>query len=121
MAFIDWPVDLERSDRPNAGWEFVIPVRTACLHLRTFDDILPEKRITMRVSFPRGTEYESFRVETEIAWKKGHFWNGWEQYHYALTWVEILNGHYLNLKRRLYRFFLMEEVPVQIRNQGGSL
>ena len=119
--FIDWPVDSERSDRPNAGWEFAIPASTACLHLRTFDDILPEKRINMRVSFPKGTEYESFRVETEIFWKRDHSWKGWEQYHYASTWLEMITGHYLNLKRHLCRLFCMEEIPAQIDNRGGSL
>ena len=121
MVFFDWPVDLERSDRPNAGWELPIPIRTACLHVRTIDAILPGKRINMKLSFPRGTEYESFRVETEIAWKKGLFWNSWDQYHYAWTWVEMINGHYLNLKRYLCRLFRMEEFPAKIRNRGGFL
>ncbi len=75
----------------------------------------------MKVFPPKGTECESFRLETEIVWKEGHFWEGWAEYHYALKFVKILIGHDLKLKRHLCRLPRMEEAPTQIHNRGASI
>jgi hypothetical protein len=121
MILIGLPVDLDRSDNPNAGSGLVIHASAAGLRLQAFNDTPLRKKINIKVSFPKGTEYESSRVETEIVWKDVHFWEGWEEYQYALKFVEILNGHYLKLKRLLCRLSGTEEVPTQIHNNGASL
>jgi hypothetical protein len=75
----------------------------------------------MKVSFPKGAEFESFRVEAETVWKDVYFWEGWEEYQYALKFVEILNGHYLKLKRLLRRLSSVEEGPTRINDSGASV
>jgi len=79
------------------------------------------KKINMKVSFPKGIEFESFRVETEIIGKDVYFWEGWEEYQYALKFIEILNGHYLKSKRLLCRLSIVGEAPTRINNSGASI
>jgi hypothetical protein len=112
MILIGLPVDLERSDKPNAGSGFVIHASAACLRVQAFDDIPLSKKINIKASFPTGTEYHSFRIETEIVWKDVHFWEAWEEYHYALKFVQILNSRFLKFKRLLCRRSSMEEAPI---------
>jgi len=103
MILIGLPVDLVRSDKPNAGSGLVIHAGAAGLRVQAFNDRLLRKKVTIKASFPTSTEYHIFRIETEIVWKDVHFWEGWEGYHYALKFVKILNGHFLKFKRLLCR------------------
>lgn len=121
MILTGLPVDLVRSDQPNAGSGLDIHVCAAGLRVQAFNDTPFSKKINIRVSFPNGTEVESFRVEAEIIWKDVHFWEGWEEYHYALKLVKRLNGHYLKFKRLLCRPSGVEEAPAQIHNRGASV
>ncbi len=88
-------VGLDRDDQ--------ISGRAACLRIKAFNDPPPYKTIHMKISFPTGTEYESFRVETEIIWKSGHFGESWDEYYYASKFFETLNGYYLKFKRHFCR------------------
>lgn len=63
------PVDFHMSDEPNAGSGRVIHASEADLCVQTFNDLPISKRIRIKVSFPKGTEFESFRVEAEIIWR----------------------------------------------------
>ena len=111
MNLIGLPVDFERSERPNAGLGFVIYASAAALSIKALNDAPFHRKIEMKVSFPRGNEYESFHVQTEIVWKDVHFWEGWDGYHYALKFVMILENHYLKFKRLFCRPSCMEEDP----------
>ena len=115
MILIGLPIGLERSDQ--------IPVSAACLCVQAFNDLPPGKRINMKISFPRGNEYESFRVETEIIWKEGHFWESWEEYHYASKFLNMLNGYYLKFRRHFCGSSRMEEASTRIHNhnRGASI
>jgi hypothetical protein len=115
------PVDFDRSDKPNGGSGLVIDPSAAGLHVQTFNDTLLSKKINIKLSFPKGTEFESFRVEAEIVWKDVYFWEGWEEYQYALKFVEILNSHYLKLKRLLCRLSSVDEAPTRIHKRGVSV
>ena len=115
------PVDFDVSDKPNAGLGLVIHASAAGLRFQTFNDTPLSKKINMKVSFPIGTEFESFRVETEIIGKDVYFWEGWEEYQYALKFIEILNGHYLKSKRLLCRLSSVGEAPTRINNSGASI
>jgi len=75
----------------------------------------------MKISFPKGTEYESFRVETEIFWKAGHLWERWEEYHYASKFLSMLNGYCLKLKRLFCRLPRMEEPPTRVHQPNGGI
>jgi len=122
MTLIGLPVDFDTSDNPNAGSGLVIHASTVGLRVQTFNDTLLRKKINIKVSFPKGAEFESFRVEAEIVWKKDfYFWEGWEKYPYALKFVESLNGHYLKLKRLLCRLSSVDEAPTRIHNRGASV
>lgn len=115
------PVDFDRSDKPNGGSGLVIDASAACLHVQPFHDTLLNKKINIKLSFPKGAAFESFRVEAEIVWKDVYSWEGWEEYRYALKFVEILNGHYLKLKRLLCRLSSVDEAPTRIHNRGASV
>jgi hypothetical protein len=121
MILIGLPVDFDTSDKTNAYSRLVIHSSAAGFRLQTFNNVPLRKKINMKVFFPKGTEYESFRVETEIVWKEGHFWEGWEGYHYALKFVKILNGQYLELKTLLGRLSGLEEAPTQTHNRGAFI
>ena len=121
MILIGLPVDFDTSDKTNAYSRLVIHSSAAGFRLQTFNNVPLRKKINMKVFFPKGTEYESFRVEAEIGWKDVYFWEGWEEYQYALKFVEILNGHYLKLKRLLCRLSTVEEAPTRINNSGASV
>jgi len=117
MILIGLPVDLERSDKPNAGPGLVIHSGAAGLCAQAFNNTPLSKKINIKVSFPEGTEYESYRVETEIVWKDVHFWEGWEEYHYALKLVKVFTDHYLKFKWLLCRLSGVEEAPTRIHNR----
>ena len=121
MTLIGLPVDFQRSDWPNAGSGLALRASVIGLRLQPFKDMPLTKKITIKVSFPKGTEFESFRVETDIVWRDVYFWEGWEEYQYALKFIEILNGHYLKLKRLLCRLSSVEEAPTRINNSGASV
>ncbi len=121
MILIGLPVDSHRSDKPSARSGLAIHASEAGLCLQTFYATPLGKRININVSFPRGTEFESFRVETEIVWKDVYFWEGWEQYQYALKFLEMSDGLYLKLKRLLCRLCRVEETPFQIKHRGVSV
>ena len=120
MTLIGLPVDFHRSDWPSAGSGLVLCASVVGLRLQPFKDVPLTKKISIKVSFPKGTEFESFRVEPEIVWKDVYFWEGWEEYQYALGFVKRLNDHYLKLRTRLSRLIGVEEVPTQIHNIGAS-
>jgi hypothetical protein len=121
MILICLPVDFDKSDKPNAYSRLVIHSSAAGFRVQTFNNIPLRKKISMKVSFPKGAEFESFRVEAETVWKDVYFWEGWEEYQYALKFVEILNGHYLKLKRLLRRLSSVEEGPTRINDSGASV
>ena len=121
MFLTGLPVDFDKSDMPNGYSGLVIRAGAAGFRVQTFNDIRLPRKINMKVSFPKGAEFESFRVEAEIGWKDVYFWEGWEEYQYALKFVEILNGHYLKLKRLLCRLSGIEEASTQINNSGASV
>jgi hypothetical protein len=121
MILIGLPVDFDTSDKPNAYSGLVIHASAAGFRVQPFNNIPFPKKINMKVSFPKGAEFESFRMEAEIVWKDVYFWEGWEEYQYALKFVEILNGRYLKLKRLLRRLSSVEEVPTRINNSGASV
>ena len=121
MTLIGLPVDFHGSDKPNAVSELVIQASGARLWLQTFDDMPLSKRIRIKASFPKDNEFESFRMVAEIVWKDVYFWEGWEEYQYAVKFFEILNGHYLKLKRLLYQLSSAEKTPSQINHGGGSV
>ena len=119
MTLISLPVDFYGSDWPDAGSGLVLRASVIGLRLQPFKD-MPLKKISIKVSFPKGTEFESFRVKTDIVWEDVYFWEGWEEYQYALKFIKLLNGHFLKFKTRLCRLFGVEEAPTQIRNIGAS-
>jgi len=121
MILTGLPVDFDKSDKPNVYSGLVIRASAAGFRVQTFNDIRLPRKINMKVSFPKGAEFESFRVEAEIVWKDVYFWEGWEEYQYALKFVEILNGHYLKLKRLLCPLSGVEEAPTRINNSGASV
>lgn len=121
MTLIGLPVDLVRRDQMNAGSGLDIHACAAGLRVQGFNDTPLSKKINIKVSFPNGTEVESFRVEAEIIWKDVHFWEGWEEYHYALKLVKRLKGQYLKFKRLLCQPSGVEEAPAQIHNRGASV
>ena len=103
MTLIGLPVDFHGSDKPNAVSEMVIPPSGACLRLQAFYDMPLRKKISIKASFPKDDEFGSFRMVAEIVWKDVYFWEGWGEYQYALKFLEMLNGHYLKLKRLFFR------------------
>jgi hypothetical protein len=121
MILIGLPVVSGMSDRPYACSGLVIHASAAGFRVQTLNDIPLRKKINMKVSFPKGAEFESFRVGAEIFWKDVYFWEGWDGYQYALRFVEILNGHYLKFKRFLCRLSSVEEAPTRINNSGASV
>ncbi len=101
MILTGLPFGLEESDQ--------IPARAASLCVQPFHDLPACRRIHMKISFPRGTEYETFRLETEIGWKAGHFRESWEEYHYTSKLLRILKDYSFKLKRCLCGLSPMEE------------
>ena len=110
MISIGLPFDLGGGNEHNSGSELIIHAGEAGLSLQTFNDMYLRRRINFKVSFPVGTEFESFRVEAEIVWKDVYFWEDWKGYQYALKFVGSLQGHYLKLNRLLCRLAGMEPV-----------
>jgi hypothetical protein len=121
MILIGLPVDLDGRDKPNSGSALVIHAREAGLSLQPFNDTHLRRRINFKVSFPRGTEFESFRVEAEIVWKDVYFWEDWKGYQYAFKFAGSLKDHYLKLNRLLCRLAGMEETPPQTNRRGVSV
>jgi hypothetical protein len=121
MALIGLPVDFHGCDKSNAVSELVIHASEVGLCLQTFKDMPLGKKISFKVSFPKGTEFESFRVVAEVVWKDIHFWEDWKGYQYALKFVETLGSHYLKLERLLLRLPGMEKIPAQIDHRGLSV
>jgi hypothetical protein len=121
MTLIGLPVDFDTSDNPNGGSGLVIHASAAGLRVQTFNHTPLGKKINIKLSFPKGAEFESFRVETEIVWRDVYFWEGWEEYQYALKFVESLNRHYLKLKRLLRWLSSVDEAPTRIHNRGASV
>ncbi len=120
MTLIGLPVDFHRSDWPNVGSGLVLCASAVGLRPQPFKEVPLTKKISIKVSFPKGAEFESFRMEPEIVWKDVYFWEGWEEYQYALRFVERLNHHYLKLKTRLSRLIGVEEAPTQAHKIGAS-
>ena len=119
MILIGLPVDLDGDDHSNLGSALVFQARGPDLSFQALNDTPFRSRVNFKLSFPRGTEFETFRIETEIVWRDVHFPEDWKGYQYAWKSVERLNDHYLKLKRLLWRFFLMAETP-EIRRSGDS-
>jgi len=120
-TLISLPVDFRMSDEPNAGSGLVINASKAGLRIQTFNDMPVSKRINIKVSFPKGIEFESFRAEAEIMWKDVYLWEDWEEYQYGLKYVEILNEDHLKLKRLLRGRSNFEEASFKINNSGVSI
>lgn len=120
MISIGLLVDLDRGDEQISGSELVIHANEASLSLRTFNPIRVTRRINFKVSFPRGNEFETFRVETEVGWKDVYFWENWKGYQYALKFVETLDGPYLKLKRLFCRCPGIAETPPRVHHCGDS-
>ena len=112
MILIGLPFGLERNDQIPAS-------AAACLWVQ--EGFPPGRRIRMKISFPRGTEYESFRVETEIFWKAGHLRESWDEYHYASKFLSVLNGYYLKLKRHFCGLPRMEEASTRVHQPNGGI
>jgi hypothetical protein len=120
MILIGLPVDLDGGDKANSGSALVIHASGAGLRFQTLNAMHPRGRMNFKVSFPKGTEFETFRVETQIVWRDVYFWEDWKGYQYALKSVERLNGHYLKLKQLFCRFSGMAETAPQINRSGDS-
>ena len=118
MILIGLPVDLESGDKPNFGSELIIRGSEAGFSLQALNNIHLCRRMNFKVSFPKGTEFETFRVEAEIVWKDVYLWEDWKGYQYALKFLESLDGHYLKLKRLFCRLSGMAETPPQINHSG---
>jgi hypothetical protein len=118
MILIGLPVDLNGGDEQNSISEMILHASEAGLSLRPFNTIHLSRRINFKASFPRGNEFETFRVETEIGWKDVYFWENWKGYQYALKFAESLDGHYLKLKRLFRRFPGRAETPPQVNHSG---
>ena len=88
------------------------------LRLQTLNGMPQGTKMNFKVSFPRGAEFESFRIEAEIVWRDVYFWEDWKGYQYALGLADILTGQYLRLRQGLRRLGGMEETPVQINRRG---
>lgn len=121
MILIGLPVDPDGSDSPNSRSHLIIHGGEAGLRLQTFNDRHLRKRINFKVSFPKGAELESFRVETEVVWRDVYFWEDWKGYQYALKFAESLSGHYLKLKRLFCRFPGMAETPPRVNHRRGPV
>jgi len=121
MILIGLPVDLDGGDKPNSAPALIIRARGRGLSLLAFNALPLSRRINFRVSFPKGTEFESFRVEAEIGWRDVYFWEDWKGYQYASKFAESLNAYYLKLKRQLRRLAGAEETPLQINPRGVSV
>ena len=115
------PLDLDGRNKPNSGSALVIHAGAAGLRLQPFNDTHLRRRINFKVSFPRGAEFESFRVEAEIVWKDVYFWEDWKGYQYASKFAGSLKDHYLKLNRLLCRLAGMEETPTQTHHRGVSV
>ncbi len=109
MTFVRLPFDFRLSDEPNAVLTLVVHASKIGLRIQTSNGMPKSKRINMKISFPKGAEFESFRVESEITWKDVYFREGWEHYQYAWKWVERVNQNYLKLKRLLCGQSSLEE------------
>ena len=120
MVLTGLPVDFKRRDQTNAGLPLAIHAAVAGLYVQPFNDTPLRRTINLKVSFPKGTEYESFRVETEMVWKNVHIREGWEGYHYASKFVEMLKDHYLILERLFRRLSGAEEASIQTHHSGAS-
>jgi hypothetical protein len=118
MILFGLPIDFDGGDKPEPGSDLIIHAQGTDLILQPFNEMHLSGRMNFKVSFPKGAEFESFRVETEIVWRDIYFWEDWKGYQYASKFVESLDGHYLKLKRLLCRLAGIEETPLQIRPRG---
>jgi len=121
MILAGLPVDPDGSDQPNSGSALVIHASEGGLSLQTFNHVHLRRRINFKVSFPMGTEFETFRVEAEIGWRDVYFWEDWKGYQYALKFVGSLKGDYLKLKRLFCRFPGTVETPRRINHSGDPV
>jgi hypothetical protein len=121
MILIGLPVNPDGSDNPNSGSGLVIHASEAGLCLQTFYDTHLRRRINFKVSFPKATEFESYRVEAEIVWRDVYFWEDWKGYQYALKFVGTFGSHYSKLRRLILRLPGMEMIPAQINHRGLSV
>jgi hypothetical protein len=120
-TLIRLPVDFWINGEPNAGLGLVINASEAGLRIQAFNDIPISERISIEVSFPKGTEFKSFRAEAEIIWKDVYLWDGWEEYQYGLKFVAILNEDHLKLRLLLCGRSNLEEASFRINNSGVSV
>jgi hypothetical protein len=118
MILIGLPADLDGGDEQNSGSQLIIHASEAGLSLQTFNTIHFSRRLNFKVSFPRGNEFETFRVQAEIGWKDVYFWENWKGYQYASKFVESLDRHYLKLKRLFCRFPGTAEASPQVNHCG---
>jgi hypothetical protein len=121
MILIGLPVDPESGDKANSGSELILPGSEAGFRLQTLINIHLSRRMNFKVSFPTGTDFETFRVEAEIVWKDVYSWEDWKGYQYALKFVESLNGHYLKLKRLFCQLSGMAETSLQMNHSGDPV
>jgi hypothetical protein len=119
MILIGLPVDLAGGDEQNSGSALILLANETGPSLQAFNNIQARRTINFKVFFPRGNEFETFRVEAEIGWKDVYFWENWKGYQYALKFVESLDGHYLKLKRLFCGFPGMAETSPQVNHHGG--
>jgi hypothetical protein len=117
MVLIGLPVDVDGGDKRSSGSELFIQARGAGLSLQTSNAMRLRRGITFKVSFPKGTDFESFRVEAEPIWRDVYFWEDWKGYQYALKFSDRLNGHYLKLKRLLCELAGMGDTPAQVSHR----
>jgi len=97
-TLISLPVDFRMIDEPNVAPGLVINASEAGLLIQTFNEMSIGKRISIKVLFPKGTEFESFKGESEIIWKDTYWWEDWEAYQYGLKFIKMLSEDHLKLK-----------------------
>jgi len=100
-VLVNLPIDFRMTDEPNAGQGMAINASETGLLFQTFNDMPIGKRMNIKVSFRKGTEFEDLRAEAEIIWKDVYFWDDWEGYQYGLKFVQISNEDYSKLNQLL--------------------
>ncbi len=100
-VLINLPIDFRMTGGPNAGQGMAINASETGLLFQTFSDMPIGKRMNIKVSFPKDTEFENLRAEAEIIWKDVYFWDDWEGYQYGLKFVQISNEDYSKLNQLL--------------------
>ena len=119
-TLISLPVDFRMIDEPNVAPGLVINASEAGLLIQTFNEMSIGKRISIKVLFPKGTEFENFRGEAEIIWKDIYWWEDWEAYQYGLKFIKILSKDNLKLKLLLCGRSNLRETSFVDGNNGRS-